>query len=95
MIPRTWRYERDKPDGKWALWSRVWGPMVTVQCAGGDLDGVEPDMLLIAAAPDLLEALERVMGWVKNWSPEFTEDDEWGEDEEFILTAIRKARGEE
>ena len=25
----------------------------------------------------LREALEEVMSWIKNWSPDFTEDDEW------------------
>lgn len=55
--PGPWRYHRDKDTG-YALHSYVWGPTVSVHCAGGNLDHYEPDMLLIAAAPDLLDALK-------------------------------------
>ena len=27
----------------------------------------------------LREALERCLGWIDSWSPEFTQDDEWPE----------------
>ncbi len=46
---------------------------------------------LIAAAPEMLEALIKVMSWVDNWSPEFTEEDEWAEDEIAARAAIAKA----
>ena len=42
---------------------------------------------------ELLLALDKVMGWIRNWDPAFLDDDEWDEDEEFILSAMRKARG--
>jgi transposase-like protein len=50
--------------------------------------------LLIAAAPDLLEALNRVMSWIDNWSPEFTNDEEWPQDRDAARAAIAKATGE-
>lgn len=52
------------------------------------------DAALISAAPDLLEALETVMQWVKAWDVGFLFDDEWPADEAKINAAIAKARGE-
>jgi hypothetical protein len=48
---------------------------------------------LIAAAPELLEALREVMVWIKAWSPSFVEDAEWGETEQKVMAAIAKAEG--
>lgn len=43
---------------------------------------------------DLLAALEEAMEWVKNWSPSFTEDDEWCDvTRPKIEAAIAKAKG--
>ena len=50
---------------------------------------------LIAAAPDLLEALEKVMEWIKNWDPEFSFDPDWVFDAEKACAAIAKATGEQ
>jgi len=49
---------------------------------------------LIAAAPDMLEALKQVMGWIDGWSPTFTQDEEWPEAEHYIRAAISKAEGQ-
>lgn len=51
------------------------------------------DNPLVAAAPELLETLERVMSWIENWSPTFTYEDEWDADEEKARAAIAKAQG--
>lgn len=54
----------------------------------------EANARLIAAAPDLLEALQEVMGWISNWNPNFEHDDEWPETRARVGAAIAKARGE-
>lgn len=54
----------------------------------------EADAYLIAAAPDLYEALARVMTWIGNWSPSFTEDEEWAADDQAASAALAKARGQ-
>ena len=48
---------------------------------------------LIAAAPDWLAALQKVMTWIDNWSPDFTQDNEWRDDEPVIRAAIARATG--
>lgn len=55
----------------------------------------ESDSRLIASAPDLLEGLQQVMGWIDSWSPDFTRDPEWPEYNHHIRAAIRKATGEQ
>lgn len=40
---------------------------------------------------ELLEALKNAMSWIDNWSPAFTEEEEWSDDEEIIRAAIAKA----
>jgi hypothetical protein len=65
---------------------------------GGDsLQGYcgEANARLIAAAPDLLEALQEVMSWIYNWDPDFTFDNEWAGTEIKARAAIKKAMGEE
>ena len=47
---------------------------------------------LIAAAPDLLEALELAMQWIKAWDVGFLFDDDWAVDEARITAAIHRAR---
>lgn len=50
---------------------------------------------LIAASPDLYEALDEVMQWIKNWDPNFSEDDEWFyETRPKVEAALAKAKGE-
>lgn len=56
---------------------------------------VEANARLIAAAPDLLEALQEVMSWIDNWDPDFTFDNEWAGTEIKARAAIKKATGEE
>lgn len=41
---------------------------------------------------DLLAALKDVMEWIKNWGPEFTDDEEWGETETNARAAIEGAK---
>ena len=52
------------------------------------------DARLIAAAPELLDALREAWEWIDNWSPPFTEDDEWPSTAEKIKAAIAKAEGQ-
>jgi len=57
--------------------------------------GTEANARLIAAAPDLLAALEDVMAWLDNWDIPFADDDEWLETSRPKITAaITKARGQ-
>lgn len=46
---------------------------------------------LIAAAPDMAEALQLVMAWIDAWQPEFTQDPEWEEAERKAHAALVKA----
>ena len=48
---------------------------------------------LVLAAPDLLEELRRVMTWIDNWSPEFSNDPDWPADRDSARAAIAKATG--
>lgn len=54
----------------------------------------DADARLIASAPDLLCELKRVMSWIDNWSPEFSNDPDWPTDRDAARAAIAKATGE-
>ena len=91
--PGPWKYTRDKDDGRYVPHAHVWGPAVTVS-AGGNLDLCEPDMLLIAAAPELLDALRVAELFVA----QFEDDDDYTEGQvetiNTVRAAIAKATGE-
>jgi hypothetical protein len=55
------------------------------------LDEFAANARLIAAAPDLLAALTEVLEWIRNWSPEFAQDDEWPATATKASAAIAKA----
>jgi len=63
------------------------------KCYRYDIDGIDhPDAILIAAAPDLLEALQSVMKWIdasEHWWIDCP--NKGGFDVESIKAAIRKA----
>lgn len=61
--------------------------------ARGDKE-IHANARLIAAAPELLEALETAMQWIKAWDVGFLFDDDWVADEAKINSAILKATGE-
>lgn len=70
------------------------------QCAAairarGMADETIANVRLIAAAPDLLLALNQVMSWIDNWSPEFVNDEEWPADRDKVRAAIAKATEKE
>ena len=45
---------------------------------------------------ELIGSLERVMSWINNWEPDFSEDADWRSDARDIRAAILKAkRGQE
>ena len=93
--PGPWKYTRDKDDGRYVPHAHVWGPAVTVS-AGGNLDLCEPDMLLIAAAPELLDALNAILIDAM-WDGKTRQDDEFlvrGKFLEAARAAIRKATNE-
>lgn len=54
----------------------------------------EPDAHLIAAAPELYEALAEALQWIKGWDPNFIHDDEWQATRDKIDAALSRARGE-
>jgi hypothetical protein len=45
-------------------------------------------------AKELLKELKTVMEWINNWSPEFTQDDEWASEEQRVRELIDKAKQE-
>jgi hypothetical protein len=55
----------------------------------------QANAVLMQTAPELLEALKQVMGWIDNWSPEFTQDPDWSEDRYKARTVILKAIGKQ
>lgn len=63
-----------------------------VELFGADTQGANAQ--LIAAAPELLAALQNVMSWIDNWFPNFAEDDEWPADRDRARAVILKAAGE-
>lgn len=82
-----------RKNASWYGRSGVWA----VAYMDTDLDEAVQDAnaRLIAAAPDLLEALETAMQWIKAWDVGFLFDEEWAADEAKIRAAIRRARGEQ
>ena len=91
--PGPWRYQRDKEGTGFVAHSYVWGPKVTVHCAGGDLNHAEPDMRLIAAAPDLLDALQLCEGNIASLLAS-AHPRVYGEWLTVVRAAIAKATGE-
>ncbi len=81
--PVSWRYKRDEDDGVTAVRAHVWGPSVSIT-ASGNLDYTEPDMRLIAAAPELLFQLLAAANYI----------DALGGESKSYRAAIAKANGE-
>lgn len=48
-------------------------------------------LLVISQRDNLKEALEEVMSWIENWSPRFTDDEEWSDTEEKVRYALAAA----
>jgi len=79
----------------------VWGPAgpghgIIADCSPDGQATSEQSIAnahLIAAAPELYEALSAVMGWISNWDPNFSQDDEWPDDASKAMAALAKARG--
>lgn len=42
----------------------------------------------------LVDALKNVMSWIDNWSPSFTEDDEWPADRDAARSALAQAQAQ-
>ena len=42
--------------------------------------------------PELVEALEKVMSWTDNWSPELIFDPDWPTDRDAAIASLAKAR---
>ena len=55
------------------------------------LEEVKANAALIAAAPELLGALQEVMEWISEWDPNFASDDKWPIARDAALAAIAKA----
>lgn len=51
------------------------------------------DRALFLTAPELLEALQTAMQWIKAWDVGFLFDEEWADDEVKIKAAIARATG--
>lgn len=45
----------------------------------------------VNAHDDLVAALQEVMEWVRNWSPQFLDDDEWPDTAVRVAAALSKA----
>jgi hypothetical protein len=56
-----------------------------------DADDAEKEVKQLREQRDeLLAALKRVMSWVDNWSPNFTEDEEWPADRDSATAVIAR-----
>jgi hypothetical protein len=55
---------------------------------GAHLSATNSEAPAPQAAPDALDALKKVMSWIDNWSPEFTNDPEWPADRDAARAAI-------
>lgn len=53
----------------------------------------EANAALILAAPEMLAALQEVMGWIHAWDPNFVQDDDWAATRALAGAAIAKATG--
>ena len=47
-----------------------------------------------AVVTGLLKSFQKVMSWIDNWSPEFSNDPDWPIDRDAARAAIAKAQGE-
>ena len=88
-MKREWKYIRDPDNTGFVPHARVWGAKVHIGTSG-NLDYTEPDMKLIAAAPDLLEALQVAVDHLNGPAGEITSG--YHKDiEDMMVNAIRKA----
>lgn len=59
------------------------------------LDEAQADAAFIVqcvnAHDELVEALTEVMSWIRNWDPNFSEDDEWPATKAKVRAALEKA----
>lgn len=95
-------YAYDDPDGAWfegMPCKRFDGvppgraqnsePLVRKADALAALAARDADIARLTAERDATKyALERVMSWIDNWSPNFTEDGEWSADEKLARDAL-------
>jgi hypothetical protein len=88
--PAPWRVEPDSSHFD-SLTTIANGSARVAEAAGRTLAECEANAHLIAAAPDLLEALKVAMEWISNWEPNFTDDPEWPADRDLIAAAPAKA----
>ena len=66
--------------------------LAVVQVRNEDDVETNANACLIGAAPDLLDAIQLCMTWIRNWDPEFIFDEEWPDDCRVIEAAIAKAK---
>ena len=65
---------------------------------GGDIKPTEKGLegranaRLIAAAPDMYEALKQVLGWIDSWETSFDDDPEWLETRHRIDAILSKVQ---
>lgn len=97
FTPAPWFPVDEYGDGKQADWCVMvpeespYGPYVATVHATAD--HAKANAHLIASAPELYEALDDLWEWVRNWSPEFMDDDDF--DRSKYESALAKARGEQ
>ena len=64
-----------------------------IEAAENSNQAGEDFVVAAAAAPELLEALQTAMQWIKAWDVGFLFDEEWPSDEAKINAAIARATG--
>lgn len=86
--PGTW-FAAEDSEGFWVIDSDGY----RVGSADAASHNPKANAHLIAAAPDLYEALDNLWSWVEGWNAEFMDDIEF--DRSVYQKALYKARGEQ
>ena len=89
FTPGPWREK--KGDGVIYEISRPY-KIATVGTGGKCTAEYRANIALMAAAPDMYEALKQVLGWIDSWETSFDDDPEWLETRHRIDAILSKVQ---